>query len=362
MQHVVRDLMIFHTEPVREIKEKITEARAVVDFVKQHNPNKQGVYGQMLENLSALIAKSPDHHLGHEYLEDNNHPCYFHEFVTKMRQHGLDYVTDVEFRQYLPTDYETLESYDDMFRGDIFSREQYSDFFYNRNFRSSILCHQNQPVNRELDWELMPRFYLAAHIPALTPDYVHENKAFTLETERDMVEIDNPFVKAALITLTNSYPQAIAFEKLFEVLCSHLTLESRASVDLQELKDTLAEELHYLYCLEAIELHTHPIQYVTEVSDRPVGAPLARWQAKQGYPVANMQCKTGELDVVAIQLLPYLDGSNTQQDLLNILLDLQKQGVFAVEGVHDEAAIRATFQNALNETLQALASNALLIG
>jgi SAM-dependent methyltransferase len=362
MQRVVRDLMIFHTEPVQNIRDKVVEARAVVDFVKQHNKNKEGLYGHLLDEVSEMVAKQPDDHIGHEYLEEHNHPYYFHEFLGKIQKNGLEYVTDVEFRRYLPTDYETLESYEEMFRGDIFSREQYLDFFYNRNFRSSVLCRQGMPVSRELDWELMPRFYVAAYIPELTPDYVHENKIFELNTPREKVEIDNQFVKAGLITLSNTYPQAIAFEQLFNVLCSNLTPQSLASIDLQELKDTLAEELHYLYCMEAIELHTHPVQCVVAVSDKPIAPPLARWQAKNGQAVVNMQCKTGELDIVAMQLLPHLDGTKTQADLLNILLDLQKQGILAVEGAMDEAAIRETFQTALNETLQALAKTALLVG
>jgi methyltransferase-like protein/2-polyprenyl-3-methyl-5-hydroxy-6-metoxy-1,4-benzoquinol methylase len=362
MQRIIRDLMIFHTEPLTNIHEKVKDARAVVEFVKQHNENKEGLYGKLLDEVSALVAQQPDDHIGHEYLEEHNHPYYFHEFLTKVQQKGLEYVTDVEFRRYLPTDYETLESYEEMFRGDIFSREQYLDFFYNRNFRSSVLCRQGMPISRELDWELMPRFYVAAQIPELTPDYVHENKSFSLNSSREVVEIDNQFVKAALITLTNTYPQVIAFEQLFNLLCSNLTPESLATIDLQELKDELAEELHYLYCVEVIELHTHPVLCLAEVSEKPLAPPLARWQAKNGKNVVNIQCKTGELDVVAMQLLPHLDGTNTHDDLLNILLDLQKQGVFAVEGITDEAAIRETFNSALNNTLHALAKNALLIG
>ncbi|MCV6637425.1 class I SAM-dependent methyltransferase [Candidatus Albibeggiatoa sp. nov. NOAA] len=361
-QRIIRDLMIFHTEPLKNIRDKVKEGRAVVEFVKQNNPSKQGLYGKLLDEVSALVDKQPDDHIGHEYLEDNNHPCYFHEFLSRIQKQGLEYVTDVEFRRYLPTDYETLESYEEMFKGDIFSREQYLDFFHNRNFRSSVLCRRGLPINRELDWELMPRFYIAAQLPELTPDYVHQNKVFSLETSKETVEIDNQFVKAALITLTNTYPQAIAFEQLFNILCSNLTPQSLASVDLQELKDGLAEELHYLYCMETIELHTHPVQCVVNVSEKPVAPPLARWQAKNGKMVVNMQCKSGELDVIATQLLPHLDGTKTQADLLNILLDLQKQGVLAVEGAQSEAAVRETFQMALTNTLQALAKNALLVG
>ncbi|WP_353571361.1 class I SAM-dependent methyltransferase [Candidatus Albibeggiatoa sp. nov. BB20] len=362
MQRVVRDLMIFHTEPVTNIRDKVNEARAVVSFVKQHNESKDGVYGKLLDEMSALVAKQPDDHIGHEYLEEHNHPYYFHQFLAKIQNKGLEYVTDVEFRRYLPTDYETLESYEEMFRGDIFSREQYLDFFHNRNFRSSVLCQKGVPINRELDWELMPRFYISAQIPQLTPDYVHENKPFSLNTSKEVVEVDDQFVKAALITLTNAHPQAIAFEQLFNILCSNLTPESLASIDLQELKNGLAEELHYLYCMESIELHTHPVQCVVKISEKPIAPPLARWQAKNGKNVVNMQCKTGELDIITMQLLPHLDGTKTQADLLDILLDLQKQGVFAVEGVSNEAAIRETFQAALNTTLEALAKNALLVG
>ncbi len=360
MQQIVRDLMMFHTEPLQNIRDKVGEARRIFDFVKQHNMQKQGFYAQLLEEISTLIANQPNAHIGHEYLEEHNHPFYFHEFLGKIQRKGLEYVTDVEFRRYLPTDYETLESYEQIFRGDIFSREQYSDFFYNRNFRSSVLCRRGIAVNRELDWELVSHFYVAAYISELTPDYVRENKTFTLSTPREQVEITEQFVKAALITLSNTYPQAISFEQLFNLLCSNLMPESLVGLDLQELKDGLAEELHYLYCREAIELHTHPVQCVTEVSDKPIAPPLARWQAKNGLTVFNMQCKSGELDAMTSQLLPYLDGTHTQDDLLNILLDLYKQGVLHIDGTQE--IVNITFQQALQESLKSLANTALLIG
>jgi methyltransferase-like protein/trans-aconitate methyltransferase len=360
LQQGVRDLMMFHTASYNDWHSKIAEGRAIVDFVLQAQIDKDSISTQLLQQLANIIHNQNDSYIGHEYLEQHNYPCYFQQFVANIQQHGLEYVTDVEFRRYLPTHYPSLEQFGQLVQDNIFAQEQYSDFIFNRNFRSSLLCHQSIVPNRELDWSLMQYFYVAASIPDLEPSYIYQNQDFILQTPKTSLTIDNQFVKAALLTLSNSYPQAIQFEQLFNVLCQNLTRESLASINLNELQATLAEELHYLYCLEAIELHTHPIQCVTKVSDYPIAPPLARWQAKGGGVIANMQCKIGELDSFTMNLLPYLDGSNNHEDLLQILLKLHADGVLILDCAPE--AVKQIMQRNLQQVLQSLAKTALLVG
>lgn len=370
MQRIIRDLMIYHTAQFANMETKIKEAREILRLVTQMHQQQDTPYAKMLQVLSAKIDEEPIEYIGHEYLEAHNYPIYFSDFTQKIHQSGLEYVTDVEFRRYLPTDYEMMEAYDQLFQGNFWAQEQYLDFFYNRNFRSSILCHQHLPVSRELDWELMPKFYVAANIPNLTPDHVFSNMPYELTAARQQtVKIENAFVKAALLTLTNAYPQNVAFTALFNHLCSQLTPDSLSSVNLEELQNILAEELHYLYCLEAVELNVEPLHCVTQVSEQPLAPPLARWQAQNGGVVANMQCKTGELDAVSLTLMPYLDGQHSKADLLTVLMEAVNDRRLSVHieevqlaGRSREQATKDILTGAMENSLQALAKNALLVG
>ena len=87
----------------------MAQARSVLQFLAESVPSADHVrshllnaYSKFLQKEMARIGPRADSFLLHDELEEINHPLYFHEFMAQAEAHGLQYVTEVDFRSALP--------------------------------------------------------------------------------------------------------------------------------------------------------------------------------------------------------------------------------------------------------------------
>jgi methyltransferase-like protein len=96
-----------------------------------------------------------------------------------------------------------------------------------------------------------------------------------------------------------------------------------------------------------------------------VASPVARLQAAEGVPVANLRHLLTELDDLDHVVLPYLDGSRDRAALLEVLIEAVLNGELNMERdgkpLRDRDIIRELLTNSLEPCLQRLATGALLV-
>ncbi len=112
MLGTLRDMMLFHVRGIDDPRERAAEARSLLNFMAESVPTAQRARSALLNAYSAFLkgemerlGPKADAFLLHDELEETNDPVYFWQFMEQAGRHGLQFVTDVDFRGALPSHY-----------------------------------------------------------------------------------------------------------------------------------------------------------------------------------------------------------------------------------------------------------------
>lgn len=315
MDNFVRDLMRYHVSQLSDsaLSTQVTQAKAILRFLANLYQQDKSAFGVFLQEKWQQLSEVDENYLFHDFLETENHPVYFHQFLQHAQQHELTYVTDIEFRRYLKTAFpaETNHVFEQLFQGDDTKRERYLDFVYQRSLRRSLLCHASQNAALQ-DETVVSHCYIAAFLqPVSSLNQQHSTLFHNKQGEQ--VEIKSLTVRVAIQMLANIYPENLAFD----VLCQQV--QKQVPQAISELKTVLMYAFWQLYLHEHVELSTSPTLLTSKIAKYPVASPLARWKATQSSIVINLRCEFVQLDALHVSLLPYLDGNNDLKALRNLL-------------------------------------------
>lgn len=86
--------MCYHAGEFSDPATRITQARAILDFLAESVPTERNAYGIMLKSELEILRRLDDGYLFHEHLEEVNEPVYFHQFVRHAKSKGLQYLAD----------------------------------------------------------------------------------------------------------------------------------------------------------------------------------------------------------------------------------------------------------------------------
>ncbi len=154
---IVRDAMLLHSHSASSDEEKLSSAKAMLTLLSEGlstgNPLAPSLRGAV-----AQLQEQSDYYVPDEYLETFNSPCYFLEFADAAEQAGLAYLGDAEAYSEVSATYgqnvQLNHSLIAMGQPKVL-RQQYLDFAIGRNFRKSIVIHQERKseiaVGPELD-------------------------------------------------------------------------------------------------------------------------------------------------------------------------------------------------------------------
>jgi SAM-dependent methyltransferase len=364
---MVREMLIYHVGQIPDVQERVAQARAFLDYLVEAGPALRerfsksrfaGEAGPILEAERGLLRERSDSYLAHELLEDVNTPVYFHEFVARAEQHGLQYLAEAEFAmmQFDNLPEPAVEGLRRFSRTRI-QAEQYMDFLCNRTFRQTLLCH----TSVELAATPTAIVDLAIASP-VEPVEAMADGPDTGAGERfrapngSVVQIRHPLSAAALRELHACWPQALPFRELLRRARARLgptpaAAGAASSQGDNSLEDPdavrLAQQLLHCYGVDLVEVRSHLPAFTVEISARPKACPLARYQAQRGLPVANRRHEVVRLpDGIAPAALALLDGRRDRAVLLAALHE------------HADRVDNA----ALDDALRLLARSALLVG
>jgi len=363
--HIVRglrEIMLYHTRHISAPAEKVREARRIIGLLLERVPKQDTVYRAILQNTYERFKEVPDSYVYHDYLEEVNAQFYFHEFVELAREHGFDYVGDVD----IPSMYCGDMRLDDIgVRKDadaMVTHEQYMDFSNNRRFRHSILCKKGQKIDRTLKKEKIMDFFLTGGPQVqMTASGSGQHVTFTNAEGEQFVSRDKIMSAALLAIFDNTMP--VAANNIIKHVQQRLGPKNAAPV-----RQIFIEQALDLVLKGFIRIHSDCPHYTNRVSEKPRAFPLARMQArnKASGTVLNVISHSFPYEGPDRIILSHLDGTKTIEDLVNITIEHLRNNAAAGAPLMSKNTAplpdRTAIANAIEATLQRMAKQGMLIG
>lgn len=219
---VVRDAMLMHSHGAQDDDERLARARAMLELLSDGLAEANRLAPSVREVAHGLKAQS-DYYLLHEYLEHINTPCYFVEFADMAARQGLAYLGDAEPQSELGASYgqnvQLNLSLTALGQPKVM-RQQYLDFAVGRNFRKSLLTHQER-VDGALFQPDMARLrdlrFAASYAPM--PRDEQPGRAYRNTTGRIVRSTLAP-MHAVIDTLSQAWPRSVTFGQLCEAVAT----------------------------------------------------------------------------------------------------------------------------------------------
>ncbi len=367
MVNSVRDMMFWHTKNIQDPPTKATQARALLKFITDGLMEDHSPYAMFLKGEIALLSKQPDSYLLHEHLSSFNQPVYFYQFMEAANSHGLSYLSDALLPTMYTDNLPTQFSKELNKINNIIIIGQYMDYIRNQRFRCTLLCHQEEQVNRSLKTHDIENFYLQFMGKPTDPNF-SEN---TIQDGVEMgfthgaitLKVKNKISQIALFILYQNQLKPMHYNEL----CDKVMNKANIS-DIALVKRYLNDDLNIMRSAFAglINISSYPPLYTTEIAEKPIACPLARYQAKMQNFVTNRRHEPIGLDPVTKVLLPLLDGTHDLPFLENAIeteIDAGRMHAFDKDKqpIQDKAELKKQIALFCKSSLENMAKHALLI-
>lgn len=363
MREIIRDMMNFHAGARPTPAEKVTQSRAILEFIHRF-ADPQTAFGKLLSNEADIIKAAPNDYLLHEHLEETNLPFYFKDFMGLAHKHGLNYVAEAHIDEMMPhfQGPEVLKALETVSGGNILMMEQYIDFFRNRRFRRTLLTlAENTPnLTRRIDPENLRRFYIAAFFSADPVPLTEVREQKFTDPEGRTINSQVPTVRAALLALSEAWPGTLRFNEWLEN--TRKILGGAQPNDENLLNELLVRG----FCGGLIRLRTNPMVAGSANLDKPVAFAPARLQAQtnqnEATTIWHNTIKINDLQRVVTGML---DGTRNRDEIIaEIVRKCQaREWNLGHEGVPvtDPAKVRELISPVLPTALNELQKSGILI-
>jgi methyltransferase-like protein len=345
LRKMMSGMLFFHCQGIDDPVEKVGKAYELLSFLKAGAESSLA----LTDEVKQLFERRP-YSILHDDLSDTNHPVYFHEFAAHASSHGLQFLAESDFFEMQPYNFPqpVQEGLTAFAQGDVVRSEQYLDFLKNRRFRKTLLCRAEIPVNRTPAASALRNLYIAsaARAASANPDIASEKEEEFRGVKGGALRTGHRGLKAAIVLLSNFWPEPISFDRLVQGVMPYLDDTSPEGMSL--FNDML------LRCFTAgmLELHALPPAFSTSVSERPVAFPFARLQARAGEDkICNLRHTTLDLDPASLHLLTLLDGTQDAESIRRHLVDI---GITASPG-------ESVSLQLIEDNLKKMAQAALLV-
>jgi len=361
---MLRDLMLFHTQGISDPTKRVQQARAILDFVSRSSVPQDSLRARYLLEETKRLENFADTYIFHDYLAEENHPVYFHEFIAHAASAGLRYLSRSIFsldELRLSSDFRDVIS---QFGPDVVRREQYVDFVLYRSFRQSLLCHAGLKTHGSP----LPEAIRSLHLVAMArpenpaPDLRTQAREPFLTFHGDRLSVDEPLLKSALLALHRLWPRSTGFEDLW---ASTLELLGRSEATADSNRAEFAMKLLQCHVMRLLNVHTFEPPIATEPGERPRTGALARRNAARGERVVSLRNHISVLEEIDGLVLPLLDGSRDQAAVVGELAQAVEAGKLNLESngkpVTEPAAVHEALESIVRSSFLRLADQALLI-
>jgi SAM-dependent methyltransferase len=295
-RQVMRDAMLLAarhaSEPAVQVREAKAMIRRIIEVGKVRN--QAAPYATVLQNL--LDKMSPEESYAyHEFLELHNEPVYFEQMAARLRDSGLQYVTEAQaegYRQELLFP-RPIRVWLDQVAQDSVERQQYLDFLLNRGFRESLVCRAEAPLDPLAGPEAMRSCWFSArNAPAEAPPAVVDGRS---RCASDPLWYD----------IAQQLPHDEWEYRHFDDIAKQVQASGVA----------LAHKLFEAFEHGLVRVVASAPPWSTQVPARPRTTAWVRWQAEHDTLTTNLSHQSMTLDPGSRQLLALLDGTRTVDEL-----------------------------------------------
>jgi len=331
LRNMVREMMLFHARRLSNPSERISQGLALIKFLSE-SKTEPDLYQDLLRQELERLMQRGEASLYHDELARTNFPVYLFQFVEHAARHGLQYLSEANFFEvqkwvFPATVAKELERLGD----NVIEREQYLDFLKCRKFRQTLLCHQDIAIDRAPKPEDLTVFHVAAALsPPTTVCDLNSVREEEFRTPKGTsITVSQPIIKAALLHLSEIWPQSAHFSDLRRVALSRL---EKNRPEENEATVILGRVLLEAYGAGVVELHRRASDWAVKVSERPVASPLVRLQIRSQTSVTNLRHVAIQVDgALERQLLTLLDGTRNRAALLSELRELLESSLASME-------------------------------
>ncbi|WP_455220809.1 methyltransferase regulatory domain-containing protein [Kaarinaea lacus] len=360
----IRDMMLYHSRDAKSPQEKLDKSIEMLRIMAAGLTDSSSLSEKWLkQEVAQLLERSPSY-LMHDYLEDNNAPVYFHEFMDHVFRHQLQYFADADLYTMLGSTLSKEAEAELDKLDDLVEYEQYLDFFYIRYFRTSLLCHEDVNISRELDVEKLRQWYFCAQLKSQQEiDLYTTDAQVFIDQSGASFNIAQPLTKAALVELTYIYPNSHSWTDLLQ----------RAQTILAEVEspyagtepDELLSELFNLYVSKGLWLSTVKREFRNDFTSQPRANRLAQVYGRNNKCcVASVHHASLQLDSMEQYLLSLMNGENN----LNAIQQAVEHKLEHDENFHQRviqqgitgSMLNTALKSTIEQTLYHFASHGLL--
>ena len=352
----LRDMLHRHIADDGTRRERAGRARAFLRLIREHVNENTGAGKWMAGEIDTIETLS-DRYLFYEYLVEHNEPLYFEQFVERIQEKGLNYLSDASFRAMLPDQYRSglgaaLSEY---VRGHE-RTEQYLDYVSHRYFRRSLVCHREAPLSRAITPDRLRGMWVAS---ALELEGETDGEAVFLARGDGghRVSTSSPAVCYALLALADADERGMPYEALEAHVAERL---ERPLTDAE--RGVIGGSLLEGYANGYLTLARWRRPYTHHIHARPRTSALARYQASEGGTwVTNLRHESVAADSVDRVLLAHMDGTRGGTALFEAVM----AGVAAgkVQATMDDEPVtdRAVYAEIVEEKLKRMGPKGLLV-
>jgi cyclopropane fatty-acyl-phospholipid synthase-like methyltransferase/methyltransferase-like protein len=348
LRGVVREMMRYHVEGFETPRQKIGQARGLLDFLVKYAKSRSQAYPTLLKEEAQMLEGRLDSYIYHEHLELYNEPLYFHEFIRRAAQSGLRYMADAAISSMVAQLFD--ESAADILKDvPILRREQYMDFLRSRMFRCSLLTLPENMPNYRMPSHNLLDMHVALYQPlAIEPSEVPTDVVWRHPTGKITTQMP---ITPAIERLNESFPGWVAVQELVDAVPPGYD------------RGPLLDALMMGFIRGLLQVAQDPVPVCTKISEKPLCTPLARLQALKSVKISNLLHNDFVFQPQQRLMVQHMDGTRTAEDLAQLLRSAVADGRFKVS--HEGKDLTAEELDAIgiiNSELQRLRMLAMLAG
>ncbi len=321
LREPIRHMMLYNARhaPTREARMRLgVEALGLLANGLSAEPP-TSIQAVIKQEVMQLIDMNVSY-LMHDYMEVNNVPLYFHQFMERAEACELQYLADTNLYSMLAQG--PLVDRDSALDNieNLLEYEQYMDFFTFRFFRQSLLTRAELDVVHDVAVDKMQDWYLYASFNSRDSevDLLTDYPEIFIDNANRSFTIHHPLTKAAVVLLSESYPNGYSYRQLsglvYELVSEH------GNMDLAKQAEKLLAELFALYISGGLRLSMVHRDLFSAVSAKPMANHLVRVYSLNGLAnVASVHHQNVVIDAIDRFVLERLDGEHTVEQVCDAL-------------------------------------------
>jgi len=360
----LRDMVLYNAQWVEGNQNKIQQAQSFLTFIINTLENDNTPFAQILRaEAQALIANK---NMLCDYFISEYRTYNFHEFNQELEKRDLQYLSD----SYLPSMYignappnitKALEQVND-----IVDLEEYMDFFIQKHFKASLVCHKSISLKRDMSNYDSSEFYICSNItPEISSkeivnfDDINQTLNFFVSSRNDLnIQTNSAVMKASFYSIAES--ASINHVKLPQII--DMASEKLPNIPREDIQKEFMSEFMGLIFSGYINITNFSPDAATALSSKPIIYRLARYQALQNDDlwVTNLRGQIVQIGLFEKYVFRYMDGSYNLDAIAEFMFNHTKQGdlsfskdkeiITDTDQIKEEIALH--LQDTLNFTLQ----------